>query len=120
MGATLTAPESALSHASAAAAWGFWSLPRPLETITRPGNGGPRRHGGVRAYRSSVLEEECTALRGIPITAVPRTVLDLARGVSDRALARSVREAVRQQLTTIEGLADAVGRHRRRRGTSGG
>ena len=117
MAATLTAPGTVLSHASAAAAWGFWSLPRPLETVTRPGSGGPRRHRGVRAYRSSVLDEECTTLQGIPITSVPRTVLDLARGVSDRALARSVREAVRQELTTVEALADAVGRHRLRRGT---
>jgi hypothetical protein len=106
-----------LSHASAAAAWGFWSLPRPLETITRPGSGGPRRHGGVLAYRSSVLEEEWTLVRGIAITSVPRTVLDLARGVSDRALARAVRDVVRQKLTTIEALADAIGRHRRRRGS---
>ena len=37
--------------------------------------------------------------------------------VSDRALARSVREAIRQELTTVEALADAVGRHRFRRGT---
>src|SRR5919197_4097416 len=47
MGATLTAAGSVLSHFSAAAAHGFWSLPRWFETVTRPGNGGPRRHGGV-------------------------------------------------------------------------
>jgi hypothetical protein len=34
MGATLTAPGSVLSQTSAAAAWGFWSLPRPFETVT--------------------------------------------------------------------------------------
>lgn len=117
MGATLTTPASALSHVSAGAAWGFWSLRRPLETITRPGSGGPRRHGGIRVYRSSVLDEDRTTLRGIPITSVPRTVLDLARGVSDRSLARAVRDVVREELTTIEALADAAGRHRRRRGT---
>jgi hypothetical protein len=117
MSATLTAPGSVLSHTSAAAACGFWSLPRRLETITRPGSGGPRRHGGVLVYRSSVLGEECTTLHGIPITSVPRTVLDLARGVSDRALARAVREVIRQELTTVGALADAVGKHRFRRGT---
>jgi hypothetical protein len=31
MAATLTAPGSVLSHASAASAWGFWGLPRSLE-----------------------------------------------------------------------------------------
>src|SRR3954452_21715046 len=42
MGAALTAPDSVLSHVSAAAARGFWSLPRDYETVTRPGSGGPR------------------------------------------------------------------------------
>src|SRR3954467_8077660 len=55
MGATLTAPGSVLSHFSAAAARGFWALPHPFETVTRPGSGGPRRHGGVLAFRSSTL-----------------------------------------------------------------
>src|SRR3954468_13770936 len=67
MGATLTAPHTVLSHVSAAAAWGFWSLARQFETVTRPGNGGPRRHGGVLVFRSSTLDGDCELLRGIPI-----------------------------------------------------
>ena len=117
MGATLTAPGSNLSHMSAAAAYGCWSLRRPFETVTRPGSGGPRRHGGVLVFRSSVLEDDCTELRGIPITSVPRTLLDIGSHVSSRALARAVREAIRLGHTSIEDLADCVGRHRRRRGT---
>lgn len=117
MAATLTTPQSVLSHASAAAAWGLWSLPRHVETITRPGGGGPRRHGGVLAFRSSTFAGECGFLRGIPITSAPRTVLDLAGHVSARALARAVREAVRLQLTSIDALADCLGRHRGRRGS---
>jgi hypothetical protein len=115
MAATLTEPGSVLSHATAAAAWGFWSPPG-VETITRPGSGGPRRHGGVLAFRSSTLDGECELLRGIPITSVPRTLLDLAARGSSRALARPVREAVRMQLTTIASVADCLGRHRGRRG----
>lgn len=117
MAATLTAPGSVLSHRSAASAWGIWGLPRSLETVTRPGSGGPRRHGGVLAFRSSTLNGECTTLREIPITSVSRTLLDLARGVSDRALARSVREAVRLELVTIHALGDTLGRCRGRRGS---
>jgi len=118
MGATLTAPGSILSHMSAGAARGYWSRRRPFETVTRPGNGGPQRHGGVLAFRSSVLEGEWEEVRGIPMTTVPRTLLDLAaRGVSDPALARAVREAVRLKLTTPGALADCIGRHHRRRGT---
>jgi uncharacterized protein DUF559 len=116
MGATLTAPHTYLSHVSAAAASGFWTLPRDFETVTRPGDGGPRRHG-VLVFRSSVLEGETTFLQNVPITTAPRTLLDLARGVSDRALARAVREAIRLERTTLVALGDVIGRHYRRRGS---
>jgi hypothetical protein len=116
MGATLTAPGSVLSRESGASAWGF-SRPGRLVTVTRPGSGGPRRHGGVLVFRSSTLEGECTMLRGIPITAAPRTLLDLAEHLSERALARAVREAVRLKLTPVEAIAACVGRHRGRRGS---
>lgn len=117
MAATLTAPRSFLSHLSAAAAWGLLSGPRRVECVTRPGSGGPRRHGGVLAFRSSTLDGDVTMERGIPITSVPRTLLDLARAVGDRALARAVREAVRLELTTLAALGDHLGRHRGRRGS---
>lgn len=117
MGATLTAPRTVLSQVSAAAARGFWSLPRGFETVTRPGNGGPQRHGGIRVYRSSTLDGDCEVLRGIPITTVSRILLDLAGHVSERALARAVRESVRLKLVTLAELGDSLGRYRGRRGS---
>lgn len=116
MGATLTAPGSVLSHASAAAAWGFWSLPRDVECITRLGTGGRRRHGGVLVFRTATLDGDRTVLRGVPIMRPARTVLDLTPHVSERALARAVREAVRLRVTTLDDLADTLGRHPGRRG----
>ena len=117
MGVTLTAPGTVLSHQSAAAAHGFWSSPRRFETVTRAGSGGRRRVGGLLAYRSHTLEGEWEELRGVPITSVPRTLLDLAAQLSERALARAVREAIRLKLTTAEAIAECIGRHHRRRGT---
>jgi hypothetical protein len=117
MAATLTAPGSALSHMSAAVAWGFLSVTREVECVTRPGSGGPRRHGGVLAFRSSTLEGDVTAERGIPITSVPRTLLDLARTVGDRTLARAVREAVRLKRTTLAALGERLGDYRGRQGS---
>ena len=117
MGATLTAPGSVLSYISAAVAWGFLTWKRRFEVVTRPGNGGPRRFGGVIVHRSSTLEGDCTTLHGIPITTVARTIVDLSASLSNKALARAVREAVRLHLVTIYELADAVGRHRCRRGS---
>ena len=116
MGATLTAPGTFLSHVSASSAAGFWTPARDFETVTREGSGGPVRHGGVLVFRSIVLEGDTTTLGPIPITAPERTLLDLAPHLAPGALARAVREAVRLKLTTLERLADAVERHRGRRG----
>lgn len=117
MGATLTSAGSALSHVSAAAAWGVWASPRAFEIVTRPGSGGPKRHGGVLVFRSTTLAGDRTAFRGIPITTPERTVLDLAATISSPALARLMRESIRLRLTSLEALTDVVGRHPRRRGT---
>lgn len=118
MGATLTAAETYLSHVSASAARGFWSLSRDFETVTRHGTGGPRRFGGVLVFHSRTLSGDVEELNGIPITTVPRTLLDLARiGISERALARAVREAVRLKLTTTAALTDCLVAHERQRGT---
>ena len=116
MGATLTAPGTVLSHESAAVAHRILSIEPRWVTVTRPGSGGPRRHGGLLVYRSETLDGDYTESQSIPITTVPRTLLDLARIASDRALARAVREAVRLELTTLAALGDALGKHRRRRG----
>jgi very-short-patch-repair endonuclease len=117
MGATLTAPDSVLSHASAAKAWGILSLEEAFVAITRPGSGGPRRHGGLLAFRSSTLDGDVISLQGIPVTSISRTLLDLARTVGQRALARAVREAVRLEHTTLVQLGDRLGAYRGRRGS---
>ncbi|HVL96923.1 MAG TPA: DUF559 domain-containing protein [Solirubrobacteraceae bacterium] len=116
MAATLTAPETYLSQVSAGAAHGFWTRQRDFETVTRPGSGGPRRHGRVLVYRSLMLDGDTTMLGPIPITTPERTLLDLAAHVSERALARAVREAIRLQATTLDRVADVLGRHHGRRG----
>jgi hypothetical protein len=102
MEAVLTHRQSLLGRASAAAAWGFWDRRRDFETIIRPGNGGPRRSGGVLIMRSNTLDGDRTVLRGIPITKVPRTLLDLSVSVDRRALARALREALRLRVTSTE------------------
>ena len=116
--ATLTGPRTALSHASAGAAYGFWTRARACEIVTRPGDGGPERYDGLLVHRSRTLDGDVTTWRGIPITTVPRTLLDLAPHISWRALARAVREAIGLKLTTAPEIIDALAtRYRGRRGT---
>lgn len=117
MGATLTHRGSLLSRLSAAVAWGVLEREGPLVTITREGNGGPRQHGGVRVHRSTDLHADRTELRGVPITSVARTLLDITGDVGDRALARAVRESVRLELIELHELADELVRFRGRRGS---
>jgi hypothetical protein len=117
MAATLTGPETYLSHASSAALHGFWDRPRQVETVSRPGNGGPRRLDGLFVYRSVTLNGNTTTVDGIPTTTPERAIIEMAPYVDDPGLARAVREALRMKKTTSEGLLRAVDDHFRRRGT---
>ena len=116
MTAVLTHPDSYLSHLSGVAAYGAWTLPRTFETITRPGSGGPRRHGGVLVFRSETLAGETTSLGPLSVTTPERTLLDLATSVSDRALARAFREIVRLGHTSSELVVDYLHARPGRRG----
>ena len=118
MAATLTAPDTFLSHASLAAALGCWRPEREIETVTRPGNGGPRRFGDVLVFRSETLEGETGLVLGcIPATTPERLLIDMAPSCSPKMVARLLRDLVREQHTTIPRVVDALQRHRGRRGT---
>jgi hypothetical protein len=118
MAATLTAPGTVLSHASAGAAWGWWDRPRGFEVVTRPGSGGPERVDGLLVHRSSKLTGDIESRYGSPLTAVPRTLLDLTPHLGNGLLARCVRDAIRLGTTSAAEIIDALARrHRGRRGS---
>ena len=117
MGATLTAPRTFLSRLSAACAWGILSFEGPRVTVTRPGSGGPDLFSGIQVHRSSTLSGETTTRRGVPITNVPRTLIDLACCTSDKALAKALRDAARLELTALYELGDFLGARGHRRGS---
>lgn len=114
--ATLASPESYLNRLSAACAWGALERRPPYETVVRPGSGGPRVFDGVVVYRSTTLDGETTELDGIPITSMPRTLLDLACFASNKGLARAIRESIRLERTTMRELGNYLGRCQHRRG----
>jgi hypothetical protein len=86
--ATLTSPDSFLSHASAGACWGIRGYEGSLEMVSRPGSGGPKRLGGVLVLRSKTLDGDTTTHDGIKITTAARTVIDLAPHLDARATGR--------------------------------
>ena len=119
LAATLTAPQTALSHASAGACWGFRPWTADFEVATRPGSGGPRRIGALLVCRSTALAGETTTRDGIPITTPARTLVDLAAHLTRPERAKAVREAIRLGVMTASELQLAAIRHRGRRGTRG-
>ncbi|MDQ3728331.1 MAG: endonuclease domain-containing protein [Actinomycetota bacterium] len=116
MSATLTSPDSFLARESAACALGVLSKDPSGVSVVRPGSGGPRRMSGVTVYRSSTLDGETTEHEGIPVTTLPRVLLDLACCVGNAALARALREAIRLHPLTIHELSDWHGQRLHRRG----
>jgi very-short-patch-repair endonuclease len=115
--ATLTTPNSFLSHASAGACFGFRPWEGSFEVVTRSGSGGPKRLGGLLVCRSKSLTGDTTCHDGIKIMTAARTLLDLAPELGDRALRRMFREALRLEVTTRADLLATLYRHPRRRGT---
>lgn len=108
--ATVTAPGSVLSLASAGAAWEIRAWEGSFEVVTRPGSGGPKRHAGLLVCRSKAIEQ--TTLHGFAITTPERTVTDLwARLPGKRARRKLLREALRLRRctpTTLRAHLDAA------------
>jgi hypothetical protein len=116
--AVLTARGTVLSHGSAAAFYGFHRFERGFEVVTRPGQGGRRRQGGVLVFRSKQLRADVTRRGGLPITAAARVLVDLAPGLDDKRLGRAFREAIRFKATTGARVLRCLERHQGRRGTA--
>lgn len=86
-------PSALLSHVSAAWVWGLAPTCPALPHVSVPIRG--HRRTGIQVHRAPALDAADRAEReGIPLTAVPRTLLDLAATASrrlDRAIERSER-----------------------------
>ena len=73
-----------------------------------------RRRHGIEIHRPTALEASDRAEeRGIPVTAIPRTLLDLAGVLSARKLERAVIEAERLHLLDRDQVLDRCGRGHR-------
>ena len=91
-----------LSHLSAAALWSVLRADPPVIDVSTPHRSGTRRDG-IRLHRPLDLpEEEVTEHRGVPVTSVGRTLMDIATVVSARTLERALDEA------EFLGLVDAL------------
>ncbi len=116
LAAVLASGSSAvLSHRSAGWLWGLTtSLPSPVD-VTAPT--GRHRHARIRLHRARNLRPEDLDTRdGISVTAVPRTMLDLAVALSPPRIDRLFERADQLELLDLSGIADLLERTRGHRG----
>lgn len=105
-------PDAVLSHGSAAALWGI----RPLSGALHVSAPRFRRPRGVVAHRRLLRDVDITRHRGIPVTSVICTVIDIAPGLSRNELEGAVNEADKLDLVDPEGLRAALTPQRGRPG----
>jgi uncharacterized protein DUF559 len=77
-----------------------------------------RRQAGIRWHSSALRGDEVTVIRGIAVTTVPRTLLDLASVVQRRRLERAINEAEVRRYGDRLSLPALLERHPRRRSTA--
>jgi very-short-patch-repair endonuclease len=116
MSAVLAVGEDAvLSHNAAAAHLGIRYPADPGIEVTSPRR--VRAPSGVSVHWRVLPPDEVTMLRAIPVTTVPRTLLDLATVLDKRQVERAIEEADRRRLDDPLSLIDLVERYPGRRGT---
>ena len=117
MAATFTAGEGALlSHTSAAALWGI-GRPRERVEVTVPTRAGRGKRKGLTIHRTSCVPTgEATSRENIPVTSLPRTLIDLADVLDRRTLERALDESEYLRLYDGAAIARAVRAHPGRAG----
>jgi very-short-patch-repair endonuclease len=105
-------PGAVLSHRAAAALWGMRGGDR-IE-LTVPAAKRPRP--GIELHRANVPDDERTTHRGMPVTTVPRTLLDLSAVVQRHEARSAFRKAEQLRLTDPLSLHEVAQRYTRRPG----
>ena len=105
-------PGAALSHVSAGALLQVReSISALLDVTARTRRSRP----GLRVHRAALDPRDTGTVRGIPVTAPARTLIDLADVLERQAVIRAFEEAIRLRLLTAEDLQEALQRHPGRR-----
>jgi very-short-patch-repair endonuclease len=109
-------PEAALSHRSAAELWGLLPRSRTWPEVTRPRHAAGRP--GLVVHEGALPADEVGRVTGIPVTTVPRTILDLAATRPEREVERAWNEMEARRLTDPLSVPDLLARHPRRPGAT--
>jgi len=109
---------AALSHLSATALWRLTERDPVVIDVSLPSRS-KRSHEGLRVHRPRRLgSEDCTRHAGIPVTTIPRTLIDCAEVLGSRSMERALDEAQYLKLLDRSDLDEALDRHRSRAGAA--
>ncbi|MEA2144327.1 MAG: hypothetical protein QOI64_2757 [Solirubrobacteraceae bacterium] len=113
MGAVLACGEGAgLSHGCATALWDIRSYSGTWIDVTVPTRAGRARRDRIRLHRSSTLTtDDITTHRGIPVTTVARTLLDVAATLREAGLARTVEQTEIRRLFDLTAVQQTLARN---------
>jgi hypothetical protein len=106
---------AALSYRSAGRHWGLLPAGDELPEVTRPTHCSRR---GIVVHRARLRADEVRILEGIPVTSVPRTIVDLAAVLGPRQLERAWNEMEVRGLRDPLSVAAMLARHPGKRGTA--
>ena len=97
-------PYSVISHDSALALYDLSDLLPARVHITVPRTSS-RRRPELQIHTKRLEPEDVTRYEGLPVTTVPRTLIDVAAaGLADEQVRQAIQEALRRGLVTREGL----------------
>jgi predicted transcriptional regulator of viral defense system len=103
--------QAALSHRSAAHLHELRATTRAGIDVIVAGTM-PHRHPGIDLHRSvNVAPNDVTTIRGIPVTTIDRTLLDLAAVVGRHQLARALHQADLLRLLDVSSIARQLERN---------
>lgn len=111
MAATLSCgPDSLLSGHSATALWDLAKTSRSLIDVVRP-RGSAHRRRGIHLHEARALTPaDATTIDGIPVTSIPRTLLDLADVLSPQRLEQIIEAAERRHLLDTNAITELLNR----------
>lgn len=102
------APDAVLSHVSAAWLWGLLRYRPGAIHLSSLASRHPRPPLSV--HRARLATQDRAVREGIPVTAVPRTLLDLAAMLPERGLAGVVERGEELRLLDLRGIDELLGR----------
>ena len=106
-----------LSHVSAAALWGIRHSGSAYVHVTVPTPGGRHRRRGIIVHRSLTLTpDDIGEERGIAVTSVSRTLLDLAGMLTPTRLERAVERSLALRLFDLRAVEAVLAANPRRPG----